>query len=150
MYLRTTYPKKVSYRTSAVHEICPPRFLRFLNDPKWILVIISSLEYQIDLILHIMIVLVLTLSFHTHTHTHTHTHVHHTHRRPHTHPHTHTHTHTHTHSHTQPRLHTRCLLKLKIQVPVTIKTCRKKVQYSLIFQLWLFEITFLAFEPTNE
>ena len=33
------------------HEIRPPRFLHFLNDPKWILANSSSLEHENDLIL---------------------------------------------------------------------------------------------------
>ena len=33
------------------HEIRPPRFLHFLNDPKWILANSSSLEHGNDLIL---------------------------------------------------------------------------------------------------
>ena len=56
-YLRTIYPENLSHRASVVHEICLPRFLYLLNDPKWNLVIISGLEYQIDLILHMMEVL---------------------------------------------------------------------------------------------
>ena len=39
------------------HELRGPRFLHFLNDPKWILANISSLEHAIDLILHMMQVL---------------------------------------------------------------------------------------------
>ena len=58
-YLRTIYPWKISHRALVDHEIWPPQFLQLLNDPKWILVIISSLEYQINLILHIMIVLII-------------------------------------------------------------------------------------------
>ena len=56
-YLRATYPDKRSHRASLVHHIWLPRFLHFLNDPKWISVNISSLECQIDLILHIVLVL---------------------------------------------------------------------------------------------
>ena len=50
-YLRTTYPEKISPRAWVDHEIRPPRFLHFLNDPKWILANSSSLEHGNDLIL---------------------------------------------------------------------------------------------------
>ena len=50
-YLRTTYPEKISLGTLVDHEIRLPRFLHFLNDPKWILANSSSLEHGNDLIL---------------------------------------------------------------------------------------------------
>ena len=53
--MRATYPEKISHRAPVIHDKWPPRFLQFLNDSKWIMVIISSLEYQIDLILHILV-----------------------------------------------------------------------------------------------
>ena len=33
-YLRTTYLENLSHRAAKDHEIRPPRFLQFLNDPK--------------------------------------------------------------------------------------------------------------------
>ena len=55
--MRTNYPENFSPRAPVDHEIRPPRFSHFLNDPKWILANISSLEHAIDLILHMMQVL---------------------------------------------------------------------------------------------
>ena len=49
--MRTTYPENLSHRAAKDHEIRPPRFLHFLNDPKWILANSSSLEHGNDLIL---------------------------------------------------------------------------------------------------
>ena len=63
--MRTTYPEKNSLKALVDHELRPPRVFHFLNDPKWILANISSLEHAVDLILHMMQVLDAVHNFET-------------------------------------------------------------------------------------